>query len=125
MPRPVTQSRHNPPMLAPTMVPSKLTDASEAALLIAARSGGVDGVGEGVAVIDTVSDAVWEGVADVVVVGVGLTSDVGEGVGVRDGVMDAEAPSDREGVGVADGVVDGVGVCEGATATLNELEERV
>jgi hypothetical protein len=107
------------------MVPSKLTDASEAALLIAARSGGVDGVGEDVAVIVTVPDAVWEGVVEAVGVDDGLTSDVGEGVGVRDGVMDADAPKDKDGVGVADGVVVGVGVWEGATATLNELEESV
>jgi len=107
------------------MVPSKLTDASEAALLIAARSGGVDGVGEGDDVIDTVSDGVGEGVVEAVGVDDGLTSDVGEGVGVREGVIDADAPNDREGVGVADGVVVGVDVWEGATATLNELEDSV
>ena len=77
------------------------------------------------AVIDTVPDGVWEDVADVVVVGVGLTSDVGEGVGVRDGVMDADAPNERDGVGVAEGVVVGDGVCVGAVAILKELDESV
>jgi hypothetical protein len=107
------------------MVPSKLTDASEAALLIAARSGGLDGVGEDVDVIERVSDGVCVGVPDTVGLDVGLTRLVGEGVGVREGVMEADAPNERDGVGVAEGVVEVVGVWVGATAILKELDESV
>ena len=107
------------------MVPSKLTDASEAALLIAARSGGLDGVGEGVAVIEMVPDGVCVGVSDTVGLDEGVAKPVGEGVGVREGVMEADAPNERDGVGVAEGVVEVVGVWVGATAILKELDESV
>jgi len=116
-------------MEAPTIVVSKSIDAFVAALLMAARSGGVVGVGEGDAVPDGVCVCVCVGVAVSEALGVGL--DVGlarlvcDGVGVRVGVIDAGAPNESDGVGVAEGVVDSVGVCVGAVAILNEFDESV
>ena len=107
------------------IVEIRLTDVCDAAAAIAARSGGVDGVGEGEAVMDAVPDGVCVGVPDTVGLDEGVAKPVGEGVGVREGVMEADAPNERDGVGVAEGVVEDVGVCVGATAILKELDESV
>jgi hypothetical protein len=103
----------------------RLTDVCDAAAAIAARLGGVLGVGDGVLVRLPVDDGNCVGVGVVDAVEDGVVKDVGEGVGVWDGVMDADAPKESDGVGVEEGVVDGVGVCEGATAILKEVDESV
>lgn len=107
---PTNPMKTRPPTTPPTTADTRLTDCCDAAAAIAAKSGGVVGVGVGVAVTVSVPVAVCDGVPETDGDDEGLVKPETESVGVREGVMDADAPNERDGVGVADddGVVVGV-----------------
>jgi len=124
-----------PPIVAPIVMLTDLEDSSAAALLIAARSGGVVAVGVTVPVCESVG--VCEGDREGVTETVGVFEEVapvdreGVGVGVIEtetvGLDEAVEPNESDGVGVfVDvGVGVAVGVTVGAAVKPNDSELSV